>query len=149
MTKIGGHTGVNAAHTALAVLGGLGCLAGAIGCSSTAGPSAMPTEKHRMPTVLGPVTGSGSKSFTMTIRPGMAIELGCLGNAKDWAWARSSIASFSIPCGSAANEPFGDTYVAARDMQRGRFSPGERMTLRVSAPAGDTWQLWVTGAVAT
>jgi hypothetical protein len=107
----------------------------------------MPTETHHMNTLVGPVTGSGSKSFTVTIQPGMAIELGCLGNAKDWAWARSAIASFSIPCGSSANEPFGSTYVAAKDLHSGGLSPGKQVTLRVTAPAGDTWQLWVTGAV--
>jgi hypothetical protein len=145
MSKSGRYARVDTARTAAAVLAGLACLSLATGCSSTSASSAMPTEKHGMPTVLGPLTGSGSKAFTVTIRQGMAIELGCLGQSKGWAWARSPIAAFAIPCGNSGDVPYGSSYVAAKDLKLANFMPGKQVTVRVTAPAGDSWQLWITG----
>jgi hypothetical protein len=107
----------------------------------------MPTEAHHMPTLLGPLTGSGSKEFTVTVGQGMAIELGCLGQGKGSAWARSPIASFSLPCGNSGDTPYGGSYVAAKDLKNGKFPPGKQVTVRVTAPAGDSWQLWITAGV--
>ena len=123
----------------------LACLAGAAGCSTTAATAAMPAEQHHLPTVLGPLNGSGNKAFTVTILPAMSIELGCLGGGKDMAWAKSPIGAFAVPCGSQGNEPFGSTYVTAKDMEQGKLRPGQRVQVRVTAPPGDIWQLWITG----
>lgn len=107
----------------------------------------MPAEKHGLPTVLGPLTGAGSKAFTVTIGQGMAIELACLGPGKGWARARSPIASFAIPCGNSGDVPAGSSYIAAKDLAHGKFTPGKQVTVRVTAPAGDSWQLWITGGL--
>jgi len=105
----------------------------------------MPAEAHDLPTVLGPLNGSGSKAFTVTIRPAMSIELGCLGKAKDLAWVRSPIGGFAVVCGSPGNESFGGSYDSAQDLERDKVRMGQRVTVRITAPAGDAWQLWVTG----
>jgi hypothetical protein len=105
----------------------------------------MPAEAHGLPTVLGPLDGSGNKVLTVTIRPAMSVELGCLGNDKDLAWARSPIGTFAVPCGSPGNESFGGSYDSPQDLERDKLRPGQRVTVQITAPAGDTWQLWITG----
>lgn len=105
----------------------------------------MPAEKHHLPTVLGPLNGSGNKSFTVTILSSMAIELGCVGSGKDMASVTSPIGAFSIPCGSQANEPFGGTYATAADNKQNKFPLGQRVQVRITAALGDNWQLWITG----
>jgi hypothetical protein len=125
---------------ALAALVGPACLAGVAACSATAAPPTMPAEVHHLPTVLGPLNGSGNKTFTITIRPSMAIELGCLGNRNDLAWVRSPIMGFSVQCGSPGNDlGFLSGLLIG-------FRPGQRVTVRITAPARDTRQIWITGA---
>jgi hypothetical protein len=104
----------------------------------------MPAEKHHLPTVLGPLNGSGNKSFTVTTLPAMAIELGCVGSGKDTASVESPIGAFAIPCGQAS-EPFGATYVTAADNKQSKFPLGQHVQVNITAPLGDTWQLWITG----
>lgn len=117
----------------------------------------MPAEVHHLPTVLGPLNGSGNKTFTTTIRPTMAIELGCLGNGKDLVWVRSPIMGFGVPCGSPGNEVGflrglhaggGESFVSGYNSWHVGFRPGQRVTARITAPARDTWQLWITGGPA-
>lgn len=107
------------------------------------GPAGDAGESHDLPTVLGPLSGSGNKAFTVTARPAMSVELGCLGNSKDLARVRSAIGGAAVPCDSPGNESFGGSY----DQDTGR-SAGQRVLVRVTAPAGDTWQLWITGGPA-
>jgi hypothetical protein len=123
----------------------LASLAGVAGCSSAASTVTMPPEGHRLPTVLGPLQGSGNKTFTVVVRPTMSVELGCLGKAKDLAWVQSPIAYTAVPCGSSDNQPFGGSYDSVQGLRREKVTVGQRVIVRVTAPAGDTWQLWITG----
>jgi hypothetical protein len=43
--------------------------------STAAWLPAMPTEMHDLPTVLGPLSGAGNKTFTMTVRPGQRVSV--------------------------------------------------------------------------
>src|SRR5450756_1003208 len=99
----------------------LASLTAIAGCSSpTSTPTmpTMPTESHGLPTVLGPLSGTGNKTFTVTVRPAMSIELGCLGKGKDLAWVRSPIGSFAVPCDSSpGNESFASGYDSAQDLR--------------------------------
>jgi hypothetical protein len=72
----------------------------------------------------------------------MSVELGCLDNSKDLAWGRSPIGGFAVPCGSPANESFGGSY--DQDTERSKLKTGQRVPVRITAPVGDTWQLWIT-----
>jgi len=118
----------------------------------------MPAEVHHLPTVLGPLNGSGNKTFTITIRPAMAMELGCLGNAKDLAWVRSPIMGFGVPCGSPGYElgflrglraGGGEFFAGGYNSWHFGFRAGQRVTVRITAPGRDTWQLWITGGSAS
>ena len=137
---------MNRARLAAAALAGLACLAGTAGCSAAPALPAMPAESHDLPTVLGPLNGSGNKAFTVTVRPAMSVELGCLGNSKDLAWVHSPLGGFAVPCGSPGNESFGGSY--DQDTEHIKLKTGQRVPVRITAPAGDSWQLWITGGPA-
>jgi hypothetical protein len=134
------------AFVALASLAGIG------GCSSAATTAAMPTmpaEFHNLPTVLGPLSGSGNKTLTVAVRATMSIEMGCLGKGSDIAWARSPIGGFAVPCGSPGNESFGGSYDSVQELRADNVKVGQRVSVRITVPAGDTWQLWITGGPAS
>jgi hypothetical protein len=59
--------------------------------------------------------------------------------------ARSPIGGSAVPCGRPANESFGGSCDSAQDLERDKVRPGQRVTVQVAAPAGDTGQLWITG----
>ena len=48
-------------------------------------------------TILGPITGTGSKTFTIVARAGIAAWLGCIG--KGLAWFRGPALTFAAACG--------------------------------------------------
>ena len=35
-----------------------------------------------------------------------------------------------------------------QDTRRSKLKPGQRVPVRITVPAGDTWQLWITGGPA-
>jgi hypothetical protein len=108
----------------------------------------MPPDPHGLPTVFGPLSGSGTKAFTVTVRKEMAIELSCLGKSNDLAWVRSPFGGFAVVCGSPGNETFGGGYTSAQGMARDKLRQGQRVSVHVTAPAGDTWQVRIMGAPA-
>jgi hypothetical protein len=131
---------------ALVLLAGLtGCTMVA-GCGSAATAMPMPTEIHHLPTVLGPLTGTGNETFTIVARPTMALELGCTG--KGLARVRSPVGGFAVQCYGTPGT-FGVGYTSTQGMARDRVKAGQRISVRVTAPAGDTWQLWITGGAAS
>ena len=143
---------MNRAGMASAAITVLASLSGAAGCSSaavTATPTTMPTEAHGLPTVLGPLDGSGNKTLTVAVRPTMSVELGCLGKEKDLAWVRSPIGGFAVPCGSPGNESFPGFYDSPQDLRSDKVRVGQPVSVRITVPAGDTWQLWITGGPAS
>jgi hypothetical protein len=131
----------------------LASLAGIAGCSSAASTETMltmPTESHDLPTVLGPLSGEGNKTLTVAVRPTMSIELGCQGKGGDQAWIRSPIGSFAVACdNSPVNGAFASGYDSVQDLREFKVKPGQLVSVRVTAPAGDTWRLWITGGPAS
>ena len=110
----------------------------------------LPTESHDLPTVLGPLSGEGNKALTVAVRPTMSIELGCRGKAGDLAWVRSPIGSFAAACGnSPGNGAFASGYDSVQSLRDFKVKPGQRVSVRITAPTGDTWQLWITGGPAS
>lgn len=105
--------------------------------------ASMPPDPHGLPTVLGLLRGSGTKAFTVTVRQGMAIQLGCLGKSKDLACVRSPIGAFAVVC-TARDESFAEGYDTPQSLE-GKFRPGQRVAVRVTAPAGDAWQVRISG----
>lgn len=148
------------ASLAVAVLGGLGLISG---CSSTGVAAVvtavdtappMPPDGHNLATVLGPLSGTGNAAFTITVRSAMAIELGCWGSgksvAKDLAWVGGAFGGFAAPCdNSPGNESFAGSYYSAQDLRSNKLSPGQRVAVRITAPANATWRLWITGGPAS
>lgn len=141
-----GFTFVNRLRKASVVLVYLSCLAGALACSSAAAPLVMPPDRYHLPTVLGPLSGTGSKTFTVTVRASMSVELSCLGDSKDLAQARGQFLTVVVPCTTLADQSFGGAYNAADSQGRlNGVKVGRRAVVRIIAPARDTWQLWITG----
>lgn len=144
---------VKRARMSTAVLAGLAAIAGcsAPAVTTTAAVPAtlpMPAESHNLPTVLGPLNGSGSRAFTVIMRSPMAVELGCRG--KGMAWARSPFGDITVWCDNTPGaESFGSSYFSAQDLERDKLKPGQRVSVRIAVPAGDAWRLWVTGGPAT
>jgi hypothetical protein len=131
---------------ALALLAGTaGCSTAAVTTAMPADTAVMPPDPHGLPTVFGPLSGSGTKAFTVTVRKEMAIELSCLGKSNDLAWVRSPIGGFAVVCGSPGNETFGGGYDSARGLERDGVRQGQRVSVHVTAPAGDTWQVLIMG----
>jgi hypothetical protein len=87
-------------------------------------------------TILGPVTGIGSKTFTISARPGVAAWLDCIG--KGLAWLRSPVGSFAAACGD------GGVFAGALT-QPTHMRPGHKVTVRVVAPATIKWELRIDG----
>jgi hypothetical protein len=108
----------------------------------------MPADPRGLPTVLGPVSGLGTKTFTVTVRPAMAIEVGCVGGAKDLAWVRSRIGGLAVACDSQASAAFAGGYISAADLKHDGLQPGQPVSVQVTAPANDMWQLRVSGGTA-
>ena len=131
---------------ALVILAGLAGCTTLAGCGPAAAATPMPTEMHHLPTVLGPLTGTGNETFTIAARPAMAMELGCTG--KGVARVQSLVSGFAVQCYGTPGT-VGGGYTPAQDMARDRVKAGQRISVRVTAPAGDTWQLWITGGSAS
>jgi len=87
-------------------------------------------------TILGPVTGAGSTIFTISPRPGIAAWLGCIG--KGLVRLRSPVMTFAAGCGD------GDVFAGGLT-QHTHVRPGQKVTVRVVAPATTRWELRVDG----
>jgi hypothetical protein len=109
----------------------------------------MPTEQHFLPTVLGPLDGTGNRTLTVVVRPTMSIELGCNGAVKGVAWVRSAIGGFAIECANPPGDTFGGAYDSVQSIKEDKVKTGQRVSVRITVPAGDTWQLWITGGPAS
>ena len=87
-------------------------------------------------TILGPVTGTGSESFTIAARSGYASWLSCIG--KGQVWLRSPAGSFTAACG------YGSTWTAVKPSPR-TCQAGQQVTVRVVAASGTRWELRIDG----
>ncbi len=93
-------------------------------------------DKPGYTTILGPVTGSGTRTFTISARPGIAAWLGCIG--KGLAWLRSPVGTFAAGCSDGGVFAGGVT-------QPTSVRPGQKVTVRVVAPPTTRWQLRIDG----
>jgi hypothetical protein len=100
----------------------------------------MPAGQNGLTAVLGPVTGSGSRTLTVTASRSMSLTMGCIGTGMLTVSGRLNGAGF---CGSAGNS--GSTFwgyywahVSAR--------PGELIKLRIAADAKSMWDIRIDGS---
>ena len=114
------------------------------GCSTQPAPApafaAMPLPGGayglNLTTILGPVTGTGPATLTITARRAVSITLGCRG--KGLVWVRSPVGAFAAACGN------GGAFAGELDPHT-RMAAGQRITIRIIAPAHVTWELRVDG----
>jgi hypothetical protein len=111
-------------------------------CSTPAtAPSfaAMPAPGPNMAAILGPVTGTGPRTITITARHRLRYTLSCLGRHVVWLRATPNIAGFAIQCDDGGVFGGGTSTTPGREV-------GARVSLRIAAPSGTTWELRVDGS---
>jgi hypothetical protein len=99
----------------------------------------MPPDPNNLTAVLGPVTGSGSRTLTVTASRSMSLTMGCIGKGMLTVYGLLSGAGF---CGgpNSSGNTFGGYYWGHMPVR-----PGERIQLRVVADAKTTWVIRVDG----
>ncbi len=111
------------------------------GCASSPQFSAMPppgqAEKPGYTTILGPVSGSGSKTFTITARPGIAEWLGCIGKGMAVLTRPYAVVA---RCSNSGNGFVGGL------TQPTHYRRGQKLTVRITAPATARWEFRLDGA---
>jgi hypothetical protein len=93
--------------------------------------------------IVGPVTGTGPRTFTVTVRRAMGVQLSCLAYSgrAPWIWINSALTPADVKCQAPGGTATGGAlYRPPRD------EIGTRVTLRVAAPPGTTWLLRVDGS---
>ena len=115
--------------------------------SSCSAPQSVPRPQFtRMPplgqwhkpnyaTILGPVAGTGSETFTILARSGIAAWLGCIGKG---SVRLGSPLAFGAACGDGGIWAGGLT-------EPTHMRPGQKVTLQVFAPAATRWELRIDG----
>jgi hypothetical protein len=119
-------------------------LAGPAAAACSAPPNApsftaMPLPQANLATVLGPVTGTGPATITLTARYVLSYTLGCLGHHVVWLRTTPKIASFAVQCGD------GGVFAGESGTVPGREATAE-VSLRIAAPSGTIWELRVDGS---
>jgi hypothetical protein len=89
---------------------------------------------HDSPTV----SGSGSRTFTIPARPGIAVWLACIG--KGSVWITSPVAVGAI-CGNDSGNFF-----AGGVTQPTHFRRGQKLSVRIVGPANTRWEFRIDGA---
>ncbi len=100
----------------------------------------MPLDTNNLTAVLGPVTGIGSRTFTITASTSMSLTMGCIG--KGYLMVIGPLPG-SMICGG----PDGAGVFSGYYWGHLRMRPGERIKLRVVAGAKTTWDIRVDGVV--
>jgi hypothetical protein len=114
------------------------------GCSSSpARPPSfdpMQPDPNQLSAVLGPVTGHGSTTLTVTATRSMSLTVGCIGKGM---LEVTGLLSGSEKCLGAriGRGAFGGWYFTHL-----RVRPGERLKLRVRARAASIWDIRVDGS---
>lgn len=112
------------------------------GCAGPRPPrfSPMPppgqSERPDYTTILGPVSGSGSKTFTVAALPGIAEWIGCIGKGE--AWITRPFAT-GVICHSGKAFAGGLT-------QPTHYRRGQKLTVRIVGPATVRWEFRIDGA---
>jgi len=99
-------------------------------------PSPGQQENPGYTTILGPVSGSGSRTFTIAAQPGIAVWIGCIG--KGTVWMTRPVAVGAI-CDS------GNAFAGGLT-QPTRYRRGQRLTVRIVGPATVRWEFRIDGA---
>jgi hypothetical protein len=117
----------------------------AIVCTGCVSPPRPPTfdpmqpDPNNLTAVLGPVTGTGSRTMTVTASRSMSLTMGCIGTGLLMV---TGLLSGAVLCSGASTGRgvFGGTYWAHLPVR-----PGERIRLRLVAGAHSTWDVRVDG----
>lgn len=104
--------------------------------SATSFSSMLVPESHTAP-ILGPISGTGTRTFTTTGHHLMSYQIGCLGHHV--IRLRAPYVGIAVQCAN------GEGYV--RDsVATPRREIGARISIRVVAPSGTAWRLRVDGS---
>ncbi|HUC25011.1 MAG TPA: hypothetical protein VMA73_20060 [Streptosporangiaceae bacterium] len=100
----------------------------------------MQPDPNNLTTVLGPVTGTGSRTLTVTASGSMSVTIGCIG--KGMLTVSGPLSAGAVLCSdtSSSGGIFSGYYWA-----HVRARPGERIKLRVVADAKTIWDIRVGG----
>jgi hypothetical protein len=95
-------------------------------------------EKPGYTTILGPVSGSGSRTFTISARPGIAVWLGCIGNGTVWITRPVAVGG---RCANSAGNSF-----AGGLTQPTHYRRGQKVTVRITARGTVRWEFRMDAA---
>jgi hypothetical protein len=111
------------------------------GCSSSRPAfEAMPFDANNLSAVLGPTTGTGSRTLTVTASHSMSITLGCIG--KGMLTVVGPLSAGAVLCGDASSS---EGSFAGYYWSHVPVRPGERIRLRVVTDATTIWDIRVDG----
>lgn len=113
------------------------------GCSSPARAPAfnsMQVDPNNLTAVLGPVTGTGPRTFTVTASRSMSITMACIG--KGTLIVLGPLSAGAVLCSDAS---LGRGAFAGYYWEHLRVRPGERFKLRVAANPKTIWDIRVDG----
>lgn len=102
----------------------------------------MPLDTDNLTTVLGPVTGSGPTTLTVTASRSMSLTIGCIGKGRLTVKGALSAAAGAVLCSDASRsrDAFARYYCAHVSAR-----PGEQIKLRVLTGTKTTWDIRVDG----
>jgi hypothetical protein len=110
------------------------------GCAGPRQFSPMPSpgqhEKPGYTTIVGPVSGSGSETFVISARPGIAVWLGCIGKGTVWMTRPVAV---GVICDRGNSFAGGLT-------QPTHYRLGQKLTVRIAGPATARWEFRIDGA---
>ena len=95
-------------------------------------------EKPGYATILGPVSGSSSRTFTIKARPGIAVWLGCTGAGKVWITRPVAVGA---TCGSDTGHSFTGGLTQPTHYRR-----GQKVLVRIVGPSTARWVFRIDGA---
>jgi hypothetical protein len=97
----------------------------------------MQPDQNYLTAVLGPVTGSGSRTLTVTASRSMSLTMGCIGKGMLTAYG---LLSGAMDCPAGGPGAFGSYYFAHVQVR-----PGQRIKLHVVADEKTIWDIRVDG----
>jgi hypothetical protein len=112
------------------------------GCAGPQSPqfSPMPPPGHSgkpdYSTILGPTSGRGSRTLTISAPPGIAVWLGCIGKGTVWVTRPVAV---GVICGSG-------NYFGGGLTQPTHYRRGQKLVVRIVGPATVRWEVRIDGA---